>query len=225
MKLYYHPLSTASRSIMQFCADAEIDYEPVVIDLMTGEHHSADFKAVNPNCLVPVLDDDGWQLTESSAILKYIADKYHSPAYPGDLKERARVNELMDWFNTNFYRDYGYNLIYPQLFPHHKRGSDSATEATIAWGKQNCRKTFQVLNDVYLAGNRNYLCGDEVTIADYFGVAIVTLGELVGVDLAVYPNIQRWVNNMKQRPSWSTANSAHDEFAASMQNNQFVGLS
>ena len=70
---------------------------------------------LNPNCLVPILEDGDLRLTESSAILKYLADKIGSPAYPKDLKRRAKVNEMMDWINTNFYRDWGYNLAYPQL--------------------------------------------------------------------------------------------------------------
>ena len=76
-----------------------------------------------------MLEDGDFRLTESSAILKYLADKVDSPAYPKDLKKRARVNEMMDWLNTGFYRDFGYGLVYPQIFPHHKRPSDEAQAA------------------------------------------------------------------------------------------------
>ena len=89
-----------------------------LVDLMTGAHMQPPYAAINPNCLVPMLEDGDLKLTESSAILKYLADKIGSPAYPKDLKQRAKVNEMMDWINTNFYRDWGYNLCYPQLFPH-----------------------------------------------------------------------------------------------------------
>ena len=89
------------------------------------------YTAVNPNNLVPMIEDGDLRLTESSAILKYLADKIGSPAYPKDLKQRAKVNEMMDWLNTNFYRDWAYNLCYPQLFPNQKRRSDEAQAATI----------------------------------------------------------------------------------------------
>jgi glutathione S-transferase len=46
---------------------------------------------------VPVLEDGDFRLTEGSAILKYLADSIDSPAYPKGLKERARVNEMMEW--------------------------------------------------------------------------------------------------------------------------------
>jgi len=119
MKLYYHPLSATSRPILQFCANAGITYEAIVIDLMTGEHFKEPYASLNPNCMVPAIDDDGFVLTESSAILKYLAEKYQSSTYPSDLKQRARVNEMIDWFNANLYREYGYHLIYPQILPHH----------------------------------------------------------------------------------------------------------
>jgi len=91
MKLYYHPASTVSRMVMLFAAEEGIALDYEVVDLMSGAHHQPAYKAVNPNALVPVLDDDGFVLTESAAILRYLAGKTGSRAYPADLKARARV--------------------------------------------------------------------------------------------------------------------------------------
>jgi len=66
---------------------------------------------INPNGLVSVLKDGYFRLTESSAILKYIAGKNGSPAYPTELKVRARVNEMMNWFNASFYKNVGCGLV------------------------------------------------------------------------------------------------------------------
>ncbi len=129
MKLYMHPVSTACRPVRLFMADNKIDCEEELVDLMKGAHHQEPFASLNPNRLVPMLVDGDLKLTESSAILKYLADKIGSPTYPKELKQRAKVNEAMDWINSNFYRDWGYGLAYPQLFPHHKRRSDEAHAA------------------------------------------------------------------------------------------------
>src|SRR5688572_6233722 len=105
MKLYYSPASTTSLSIVLFCAESRISFEPIVVNLMTGEQQSPAYLKLNPWGLVPTLDDDGFVLTESSAILKYIAEKHESPAYPRDLRARARIHERMDWINTEVYRE------------------------------------------------------------------------------------------------------------------------
>src|SRR5260370_10141912 len=186
MKLYMHPVSMTSAPVRLFIADNNIAVDEQVVDLMTGEHLRAPYATINPNWLVPMLEDGDLRLTESSAILKYLAEKIGSPAYPNDLRQRAKVNEVMDWLNSNFYRDWGYGLIYPQLFPHLKREDAKVQEAVVAWGKDKSKAWLQVLNDRWIGPKNQYLCGDEITIADYFGAALVTAGELVHCNLSPY---------------------------------------
>ncbi|MGE0565828.1 MAG: glutathione S-transferase family protein [Pseudolabrys sp.] len=224
MKLYMHPVSMTSRPVRLFAADNKIEMDEQVIDLMTGEHLQPAYLAVNPNGLVPVLEDGDFRLTESSTILKYLAEKIGSPTYPKDLKARAKVNEMMDWINSNFYRDWGYNLCYPQLFPHLKRRSDEAQAATVEFGGEQSKRWLKVLNDHWIGPKNNYLCGDTITVADYFGVGIVTLGEVIGVDFAPYPNIKRWLGNMKKSPNWDKVNEVFDGLCASVKGQPFVTL-
>ena len=80
MKLYYHPISTTSRPVMLFAAESRIPLEMKVVDLFTGEHVKPPYSALNPNKLIPTLEDGDFVLTENSAILKYLADKIDSPA-------------------------------------------------------------------------------------------------------------------------------------------------
>ncbi len=110
MKLYHHPISTTSRTIMLFAAESGIPLQMQVVDLFTGEHMKPPYAAINPNRLIPVLEDGDFVLTENSAILKYLADKTGSPAYPKDLQQRARVNERMDWTSTQLCIDLVYGL-------------------------------------------------------------------------------------------------------------------
>src|SRR5437667_10670982 len=139
MKLYMHPVSMTTRPVRLFLGENNIPVDEEFIDLMTGAHMQPPYSQINPNCLVPMIEDGDLKLTESSAILKYLADKIGSPAYPKDLKQRAKVNEMMDWINTNFYRDFGYGMTYPQIFPHHKRPSDDTQNASVAWGQQRAK--------------------------------------------------------------------------------------
>lgn len=223
MKLYFHPVSTTSRPVLLFCAESNISYEPNVVDLMTGAHHKEPFISLNPNGQVPVLQDGDFVLTESSAILKYLADKVDSPAYPKDLKARARVNERMDWFNANHYREWGYHLIYPQIFPHHIRQPEAAQTAMLQWGKEKSEIWLQRL-DQHVIGKNKYLCGDQITIADYFGSVLISAGDLIGVSLKRFSNIDRWMNTMRALPSWKKVNEAADGFAASLKGKTFVTI-
>jgi len=224
MKLYMHPVSMTSRPVRLFAAESGISMDEQVVDLMTGEHYKEPYASLNPNRLVPMLEDGDLRLTESSAILKYLADKVGSAAYPKDLKQRAKVNEMMDWLNTNFYREYAYNLIYPQLFPHMKRPDPAVQAATLEWGKERAKGWLQILNDHWIGPKNQYLCGNQITIADYLGAAFVTLGEIVKCDFSPYPNVQRWLGNMKKLKSWPKVNEVFDGFKASVKDQQFAAL-
>jgi glutathione S-transferase len=222
MKIYYHPASTTSRPVMLFAAESGIEAEFQLVDLFTGEHFKPPFEAINPNHLVPVLEDGDLRLTESSAILKYLADKIGSPAYPKDLRQRARVNERMDWVNTQVCRDLAYGFVYPQIFPGHKRPTPEAQAATIAWGKERAAGWMKVL-DTHILGPKNaYLCGDQITIADYYGASFVHLAEVVGSDLSAYPNVKRWLDRMKARPTWEKVYAAINGFAQQLPKGQLA---
>ena len=224
MKLYYHPASTTSRPIMLFAAEQALDIDFNVVDLFTGEHLQEHYSAINPNRLVPVLEDGDFRLTESSAILKYLAEKSRSAAYPAELRSRARVNERMDWINTQVCRDFAYGFVYPQIFPTHKRSSDDVQAATIDWGKERAKAWMHVLDQHVLGTDNGYLCGSQLTIADYFGAPFVALGETLRCDYSGYPNVQRWLANMKQLKSWGKVNEVIDGFAGSLKDTKFVTL-
>jgi glutathione S-transferase len=214
VKIYYHPASTTSRPLMLFCAEAGIKADFQVVDLFTGEHTKPPFEKINPNRLVPVLEDGDFRLTESSAILKYLAEKANSPAYPKDLRQRARVNERMDWINTQLCRDLAYGLVYPQIFPGHKRPGDEIQKGTLAWAKERASGWLKVL-DGYL-GESAYLCGDKMTVADYYGASFVALTEAIGSGLSAYPNVKRWLGKMKALKNWSKVNEVIQGYAASL---------
>lgn len=216
MKLYYHPASTTSRPVMLFAAQSGIALDMQLVDLFTGEHYQPPFMGVNPNRLVPVLEDGDFRLTESSAILKYLADKTDSPLYPKDLKGRARVNERMDWVNTQLCRDLAYGFIYPQIFPGHKRPDEHTQAATLQWARERAATWLKVLDEHLLGSGNEWLCGPSITIADYYAASFVALCELTGSDFAAYPNVGRWLGRMKALPHWAAVNQVIDGYGASL---------
>jgi glutathione S-transferase len=222
MELHAHPISTTSRPILLFVAENDLHVEHRLVDLFAGENRSEAFLAINPNGLVPVLIDGDFRLTESSAILKYLADLIDSPAYPKGVRHRAMVNEKMDWINTNLYRSFGYDLIYPQIFPQYRRRSEEAQAALLEWGREKSRYWLGLLDQELIGPEQAYMCGDKITIADYLGASFVTVGAAIGCDFSAYPNIRRWLANMRCLKSWPKVFEAFDGLVASLREKTFV---
>ncbi len=225
MKLYYHPVSSTSRPVVLFAAESGIELDYQVVDLFTGEQYKSEFSAINPSHQVPVLDDGDFRLTESSAILKYLADKIRSSAYPADLRKRARVNERMDWLNTGLNREFCYGFVYPQIFPFMRRSDDNVQAATVAWGKDKALGWLKVLDESLIGPRGAFLCGDELTLADYLGAMMIVNVEAIDSKFGAYPNISRWLGNMKALKSWPKVNEAFYKYVVDPnQGKEFVRL-
>ena len=222
MKLYMHPASITTRIVRLYIADKGLKVDEELVDLFVGAHHQEPFISINPNRLVPVLEDGDFRLTESGAILIYLAEKFDLPEYPKDIKGRARVHEMLLWASFNFYRDWGYNLGYPQLFDWHKRPSDEGQRVVVEWGRDKSVFWLQVLNDHWLGDGRTWLTGEAITVADYYVGGLVALGDIIRWDFARTPNVERWMGRVKALPNWKAVSEAHDGFAASLKEQAFV---
>jgi glutathione S-transferase len=224
MRLYHHPISTTSRPILMFAAEHGLALDGRVVDIFAGEQAGAQFSALNANQQVPVLVDGDFCLTESSAILKYLADKLESPAYPQALRERARVNAAMDWVNTGLMRELAYGFAYPQLMPNHRRPSALAQAAVLAWAGPRAARCLDVMDGAMLGDGRRFLTGERISLADYLALAVLTVGEVVGQDYARWPRLQQWLAHMKARPSFARSHDPFLSFAAQVRTPSFVAL-
>jgi glutathione S-transferase len=110
------------------------------------------------------------------------------------------------------------------VIPHHRRASDEATRATVTWGQDQSKRWLAVLDSHFLRHAKRYLLGDRLSIADFFGGSIVSLGMLVGCEFEGFPNVQRWCEALNELDSWRGVNVGFREFARSLQDNRFVAL-
>jgi glutathione S-transferase len=225
MKLYYHPVSTTSRSITFLAARDGIDLEYEVVDVFKGAHLRDEFRAINPNAMVPVLEDGDFRLTEGSAILKYLADLAGSSAYPREAKARARVNSLMDWFNTGLSRDLDYGFIYSQLLPNQRHPDELVQKAMLDWYRGRAKTWLQTLDQHMLGPSRAFLHGDMPSLADFMGTSYLTLGEVIRIDYSAFPNIVRWLDSVKALPHWQEVNAPfYAHFVAPFKDTSFAAL-
>jgi glutathione S-transferase len=212
MKLYADPVSTTCRPILMFLHDHPLAVEVVNVSLFAGEHQAEAFAAINPNRAVPALVDGDFVLTESSAILKYLAE-LAGGAYPAEPKARARTNQWMDWFNTGLYRDLGYNFVYAQVLPHYRFDNPATQGDVVARGAERAAKWLAILDQHGLAA-QTFLGGDAPSIADYVGASYVSLGDWIGMDFSPYPNVNRWLADFRARPCWTETHAAFDGLVA-----------
>jgi glutathione S-transferase len=93
----------------------------------------------------------------------------------------------------------------------------------VQWGNEKAASSLAIF-DAHAIGSRPYVCGDELTIADYFAAELISAGALIGESYARYPNVRRWLETMKRLPSWRKVNEVYDGFAASIAGKPFVTL-
>jgi len=196
MKLYGHSWSNAARRVQMLCEELGIPYTYETVDLMGGKQYTPEFQKLNPNSKVPAIDDDGFMLWESQAIMRYLADKHKAHAwYPTDPKARARVEQWLDWNQTRLGTEAG-KIMFNTHFAGDKR-NDQAIEDAKKW----LEKIFPVM-DAELK-NRSYLSGDQPTLADLAAASNLAYLEMCQYDLKPYSAITRWYDAMKKRPSFA----------------------
>jgi glutathione S-transferase len=192
MKLYgFAP----TRSIRALWALRELgaEFDFVSVDLRKGEHHSPEFLKINPCGKVPVLVDGDLVLTESVAIVLYVAEKYAEKGLlPTDVRERAEVNRWLLFAATELEQPLWRIARHTALYPEDKR-----LPADVALARQDFQAMAGVL-EAHMTG-RQFLVGERVTVADF--VAAYTLDWANEVHLLdTFPQLKAYMQRMYARP-------------------------
>lgn len=209
MKLYCDPLSTSSRPVMMMVADHAIDVTIVPVNLHLQENLDPDFLALNPNGTIPILQDGDLVLTESTVILKHLATRFGLPLYPADLRAQLAVDEMVSWFTTNFWAYHCVLGTYPRMLPALAWLNPVTQQELALLGSHGSRRYLTVL-DRRLAEGGPFVCGRDITIADYAGIARVTLADYVDFDFSPYPAVLAWCARMRDRDGWAVAFASFD---------------
>jgi glutathione S-transferase len=212
MKLYFDPISTTSRPVLMFLAEHPLEVEFVKIDLMAGEHRSPEYLAINPNGIVPFLVDGDFRLGESAAILKYLAIRARSNAYPVSQSPQLKVDEAVSWFNTQFHEYFCLFTCYPNMGVPAGLAPE-LSQAIMAYGREHAPRWLKIL-DEHMLGAGPFVCGDRISLADYVGLSYVLLGKLAAYDFGPYPNITAWLARMQARPSFAETYGPFEQLAA-----------
>ncbi|WP_434300502.1 glutathione S-transferase family protein [Corallococcus exiguus] len=199
MKLYFHPLSGNSRRVLLVAAHLDIPLERIVVDLTTGKQREESYLGINPNGRVPVLDDGGFVLWESRAIMVYLAEK--SPGQtllPTDAQGRADVNRWLFWCSSHMAP--ANTVLVLENFVKQRTGRGPPDPAEVARGEALFAQTAPVL-DSHLAG-RTWVTQERLTLADLSLAASFALAGPARLPLEGYANLRAWLGRVQQLEAW-----------------------
>jgi glutathione S-transferase len=215
MKLYIFPLSGRVLGIVALKNYLALDCEVRAIDLGRGDQLTPEYLVLNPNKKMPTLEDDGFVLWESNAILFYMAAKHpDSGLWPSDLRGQADVLRWLAWESAHWDAE-SIGMVSYEKGSKVVLGRGAADPAFIARGEQNFTRFAAVLNDS-LKG-KNWLLGERLTIADFSVGGLVPSAERFGLPVGDFPEIVRWYKGLAALPAWREAVAARDAAMAAWQ--------
>lgn len=192
IKLYRHALSGHSHRAELFLSLLNKDYELVDVDLLNGAHKAPDFLALNRFGQVPVLEEGDTVVSDSTAILVYLARRHDSSNswLPEDAAAAAEVQRFLSVAaGPVVYGPATARLV--TVF-----GASKDQEAAI----EIAHNLFMVL-DAHLA-DRDWLVGVRPTLADIANYSYIAHAPEGGVSLAAYPNIRNWLARIERLPGF-----------------------
>jgi glutathione S-transferase len=188
LKIWGRSNSINVMKVMWCVQELGIEHERVDAGMKHGIVGEDFYAKLNPNRLVPTIDDDGLVLWESNVIVRYLSAKYGSGSLsPVDIGQCALANQWMDWQQTTMHPDI--TFIFWAVVRNLEANQDPEKLAAAA---SRLAKNWRVVDDHL--GTRDYLCGDHLTMAD------IPLGAAVW----------RWYNMQTERPTLANVEAWHD---------------
>lgn len=199
MKLYFNPLSPNVRRVRLTAAVLGLDLEEKALDFSKGEHKSAEYLALNANGAVPTLVDGDFVLTESRAIMQYLAAKKpEAGLLPKDEQGRADVTRWQFWDAAHFSSSVGM-ISFERVFKP-MMGLGEPNQTKIDEGLAGFRRFAAVL-EKRLTG-KQYIVGNQLTIADLTLGSSLMYAKQAEVPLGEFPNVQAWFGRICELPGW-----------------------
>jgi glutathione S-transferase len=193
LKLYGTSMSRAARSLWAL-EELGLKYEHVPLNTQ-GDSRKPEFLKINPNGHVPTLEDDGQIFWESMAINLYLAEKYgKAPLWPSSVTDHGHAYQWSLWAMTEIEPHLLALLMHKMLLPKEQRSDQAVAAATEA-----LKAPLKVL-DGALAG-KEYLLGNDFTIADLNVASVLSFAMLVRLDLSPTPAAQAWLGKCLSRPA------------------------
>jgi glutathione S-transferase len=195
LKFYYNPLSPMARRVWITLLEKNIPFEGILMNL-DGDQLQPEYLKINPFHHIPVVDDGGFRLIESLAILDYLEAKYPAPTMLPKEPQTLAIVRMVQMVTSNELFSKMVSLIYAK---------DDSPQFVKA--KQHIDQVLKLFADIL--GKNSYFGGEQITLGDIVaGDAVILLPHL-GIDIgSLYPTLGEWCDRLMEREVWrNTARS------------------
>ncbi len=198
MKIWGRTTSSNVQKVMWGIGEMGLAHERIDIGGPFGKNREAAYLAMNPNGLVPTLqEDDGFLLWESNSILRYLAAKHQAAVLePKDLRVRALAHQWMDW---------QLSVLGPAITPVFwglvRTPPEKRDPAAIEAGKKKTADAVKMLDD--RLGRSKYLAGDAFSYGDIPAAIMVRRYRDLVPERPTFDNVERWYAAIAARPAFA----------------------
>ena len=199
MKLYGFPPSPNTWKVRAVAAHLGIPLELVLVDLSKGEQRKPDYLAINASGRTPTLIDGDFVLTESNAIMQYLASQDANSLWPNDARARAKITSWQCWQLAHWGSDACVPLVFQRLVKK-LLNLGPPDEAAVAKATDVFNREAKLL-DAHLA-KQPYLVGKELTLADFSVAANLLYVEQAELPIEPYGQVQEWFARVSALACW-----------------------
>jgi glutathione S-transferase len=196
MKIWGNTDSVNVQKVLWCCEEIGLAYECVDARRHFGSLQTPEFRALNPNGLMPTIEDNGFVVWESNTIVRYVCATY-APAtlWPGVTRARANADRWMDWANST---------LWPTIVPLFRAYFRTAVANRDANAIEAARLDTIVVLEILDAqlGNTAFIGGDVFTMADIAVGCAVWRWFVLPIERPPLPNLQRWFEELGKRAAY-----------------------
>ncbi len=199
MKLYILRNSPNCRKVLATANYLNADVEYVYFELDKGQTQTPEFLAINPNGKTPTLEDNGFVVWESNAVIQYLSDKQgDNNLYPQDIKQRTNINRWLFWEANNYGPAVG-DILWESFAKEMFMGEPGSPEA-LHDALSRFHQQAPIL-DKQLS-QTDYVAGDEVSLADFALACHAGFISMAQVPVEEYPALAAWYQRLNTLPAW-----------------------
>ena len=196
LKVWGRKTSINVQKVMWVIGELGLAHERIDVGGAFGGLDAPDYLALNPNGVIPTLEDGETVVWESNAVVRYLTSKYDAGGLaPSDLAAKAQADQWMDWHATTLYGDF--ITIFLGLV---RTAPSQRDEAAIALAEKATAGHYRLLEQA-LAG-RAYIAGDRLTMGDIPVAATLYRYFTLEIERPSLPNLEAYYARMQERPAY-----------------------